>query len=70
MDLKGWINYQYFFIDDPVSSLDDHKIFITASILYELIEENYNNLKIIITTHHVGLYSILFDWLLKGEKKG
>ena len=69
MDLKGWTNYQYFFIDDPVSSLDDHKIFITASILYELIEENYNNLKIIITTHHVGLYSILFDWLLKGEKK-
>ena len=68
MELKGWTDYQYFFIDDPVSSLDDHKIFVTASILYDLIEENYSSLKIIITTHHVGLFSILYDWLKKGEK--
>jgi hypothetical protein len=26
--------------------------------------------KIIIATHHVGMFSILHDWLMKGEKSG
>ncbi len=58
----------YFFIDDPVSSLDDHNIFATVATLYDLIEKHFNNRKIIITTHHIGLFSILFDWLKKGAK--
>lgn len=58
----------HFFIDDPVSSLDDHNIFVTASTLYDLIEEHYKNRKIIVTTHHIGFFAILADWLTKGEK--
>jgi hypothetical protein len=56
------------FIDDPVSSLDDHNIFITADSIYDIIEKHYLKRRIIITTHHIGLYSILFDRLRKGEK--
>ncbi len=69
-DIQGWTGTQntHFFIDDPVSSLDDHNIFITASTIMDLIEEHYTNRKIIITTHHVGIFSILADWLSKGEK--
>ena len=69
-DIQGWTGQQnsHFFIDDPVSSLDDHNIFITASILMDLIEEHHKQRKIIITTHHVGFFSILADWLKKGEK--
>jgi hypothetical protein len=69
-DIQGWTGIQntHFFIDDPVSSLDDHNIFITASTIMDLIEEHYKNRKIIITTHHVGIFSILADWLSKGEK--
>lgn len=69
-DIQGWTGTQntHFFIDDPVSSLDDHNIFITASTIMNLIEEHYKNRKIIITTHHVGIFSILADWLSKGEK--
>ncbi|MCB0413367.1 MAG: AAA family ATPase [Bdellovibrionales bacterium] len=69
-EVEGWADEQnaHFFIDDPVSSLDDHNIFITASTLYELIEKHYEHRKIIITTHHIGLYSILSNWLTKGEK--
>ena len=69
-DIQGWTGEQnsHFFIDDPVSSLDDHNIFITASTLMNLIDEHYKNRKIIITTHHVGFFSILADWLKKGEK--
>lgn len=65
-----WADKQtsHFFIDDPVSSLDDHNIFITASTLFELIERHHKNRRIIITTHHIGFFSILNDWLIKGEK--
>jgi hypothetical protein len=66
-EVEGWADQQssHFFIDDPVSSLDDHHIFITAETLFELIEKYYKKRKIIITTHHVGLYSILSGWLRK-----
>lgn len=69
-DIQGWTGSQnsHFFIDDPVSSLDDHNIFVTASTLMNLIDAHYNQRKIIITTHHVGFFSILSDWLKKGEK--
>ena len=70
MEVEGWADTQtrHIFIDDPVSSLDDHNIFVTASTLYDLIEQHFGERKIIIATHHVGMFSILFDWLKKGEK--
>ncbi len=70
MDVEGWVDRQsgHIFIDDPVSSLDDHNIFVTASTLYDLVEEHFGKRKIIIATHHVGLFSILSNWLNKGEK--
>ncbi len=69
-EVDGWADKQasHFFIDDPVSSLDDHNIFITASTLFDLIEDHFEKRKIIITTHHLGLFAILADWLKKGEK--
>ncbi|MYA66905.1 MAG: AAA family ATPase [Gammaproteobacteria bacterium] len=70
MEVEGWADRQsdHIFIDDPISSLDDHNIFVTASTLYDLIEQYFGQRKIIIATHHVGLYSILCDWLKRGEK--
>ena len=70
MEVEGWADIQprHIFIDDPVSSLDDHHIFVTASTLYELIEQYFEERKVIIATHHVGLFSNLCDWLKKGEK--
>lgn len=69
-EVEGWVDElsKHFFIDDPVSSLDDHNIFVTAATLYDLIENHHQNRKIIISTHHIGLFSILADWVLKGEK--
>ena len=69
-EVEGWADKQssHFFIDDPVSSQDDHNIFISASTLFDLVEDHHESRKIIITTHHIGLYSILADWLTKGEK--
>lgn len=69
-EVEGWTGQQsgHFFIDDPVSSLDDHNIFVTAASLMNLIDNHFENRKIIITTHHIGLFAILADWLNKGEK--
>lgn len=69
-EVEGWADERssHFFIDDPVSSLDDHNIFITASTIYDLINEHHENRKIVVTTHHIGLFSILADLLTKGEK--
>ena len=70
MEVEGWGDRQtqHIFIDDPVSSLDDNNIFVTASTLCDLIEQHFGERKLIIATHHVGMFSILFDWLKKGEK--
>lgn len=58
----------HFFIDDPVSSLDDHNIFVTISSLMDLVDKYYKTRKIIVTTHHIGFFSIFADWLTRGEK--
>lgn len=59
---------QHIFIDDPVSSLDDNNIFNTVNLLYELIKNNLDKKKIIITTHHIGLFSILCNRITKGDE--
>ena len=65
IDSEGWADKQnqYIFIDDPVSSLDDHNIFVTAFTLFELIKKHYETRKIIIPTHHIGFATILGNWL-------
>lgn len=72
LEVDGWANEQdaHIFIDDPVSSLDEHNIFITADTLFNQIETHYEKKRIIITTHHIGLFSILANRLTKGEKSG
>lgn len=68
-EIEDWTEQQnqHIFIDDPVSSLDDNNIFITAYLLFELLKKFCDTRKIIITTHHMGIFSILQDWLKKGE---
>lgn len=66
-DADAWTGEQdaHFFIDDPVSSLDEHNVFITADSILNLIDEKIakSQKRLIITTHHIGLYSILADRL-------
>lgn len=71
-DIDGWANVhnQHIFIDDPVSSLDDNNIYNTVNSLFEMIESNHKSKRIILTTHHIGLFSILADRLTRGGKSG
>ncbi len=70
LEVEGWADTQsaHFFIDDPVSSLDDHNIYVTAYTVFDLIEREFENRKIIITSHHFGFLTILSDMLGKGDK--
>lgn len=54
---------QHFYIDDPVSSLDENNIFITTSTIIDIIERYSQDRKIIITTHHIGFFSMIANWL-------
>ncbi|PAM96382.1 anticodon nuclease [Flavobacterium sp. IR1] len=67
-EVEGWADSQnaHFFIDDPVSSLDDHNIYVTAYTVFDLIEREFEKRKIIITSHHFGFLTILSDMLGKG----
>jgi hypothetical protein len=69
LEVEGWADRQnaHFFIDDPVSSLDDHNIYVTAYTVFDLILREYEKRKIIITSHHFGFLTILSDMLGKGE---
>lgn len=59
----------YIFIDDPVSSLDENNLYITATTIFELLDKIVDSdKKIVVSTHHIGLFSLLIDWLSKGEK--
>ncbi|WP_374091008.1 AAA family ATPase [Methylomicrobium lacus] len=70
LEVDGWADEQdaHIFIDDPVSSLDEHNIFITANTIFQQIEKHFKKKRIIITTHHIGLMNILYNLLKKGEK--
>jgi hypothetical protein len=62
----------HFFIDDPVSSMDDHNIFLTANSIIKLIDEKIatkSEKRIVMTTHHIGLFSILSDRLMNSAHR-
>ena len=64
------VDSQYIFIDDPVSSLDDYNIFISAQAILTLMKQCCSdNKKLIVSTHHMGIFSILQDWVRKSENK-
>ena len=60
---------KYIFIDDPISSVDENNMFFTIFSLYALIKKQFEKKKIIITTHHLGLTSIMQTWLKGAEMK-
>ncbi len=73
-EADAWTGEQdaHFFIDDPVSSMDDHNIFITANSIIKLINDKIaakSEKRIILTTHHIGLFSILSDRLMNSTHK-
>lgn len=60
--LDWFNNLQYIIIDDPVTSLDDYRIYTIALQVLDLIEliQNHKlNIQVLMLTHHLMFYNIL-----------
>jgi hypothetical protein len=56
-DAYKWVKYIY--IDDPISSLDEHNAIVVANHLVQLFRDTPNHLKTVISTHHVLFFNVL-----------
>jgi wobble nucleotide-excising tRNase len=60
-----WVKYVY--IDDPISSLDEHNTITVASDLASIIKGTKNGVKFAISTHHGLFFNVMFNEL-KGKR--
>jgi len=58
-----WVKYIY--IDDPISSLDEHNAIEVAHDLVHLLSASSEDLRIVISTHHVLFYNVIANQLRK-----
>lgn len=61
----NWV--KYFYIDDPISSLDDNNAIGVATDLISLIKKANGKIKTTISTHHSLFYNVLWNEL-RSEK--
>ena len=67
-DSEMFGRYEYIFIDDPVSSLDENHLISLAIDIAELIKRDTSMLKFIITTHNPLFYNVLWNELSSSAK--
>lgn len=53
----NWVKYIY--IDDPISSLDEHNAIVVANHLVQLYRETPNSIKTVVSTHHNLFFNVL-----------
>lgn len=61
-----WVKYVY--IDDPISSLDEHNAIAVATHLARMLKKGESPLKAVISTHHTLFFNVLCNEL-KPKKK-
>jgi hypothetical protein len=54
-----WVKYIY--IDDPISSLDEHNAITVANNLAQLLRKSDSALKGVISTHHTLFFNVLYN---------
>jgi energy-coupling factor transporter ATP-binding protein EcfA2 len=62
----AWV--KHVFIDDPVSSLDEHNAIAVANHLAKLLKREDSRLKIVISTHHTLFFNVLCNELNKANR--
>ncbi|WP_321787096.1 AAA family ATPase [Burkholderia pyrrocinia] len=61
-----WVKYLY--IDDPISSLDEHNAIAVANHLAQLLKRQDNKLKTVISTHHTLFFNVLCNEMNKARR--
>jgi hypothetical protein len=62
----NWVKHIY--VDDPVSSLDEHNAIAVANHLAKLLKRPESPLKAVISTHHTLFFNVLWNELNKANK--
>ena len=61
-----WVKHIY--IDDPISSLDEHNAIAVANHLAKLLKRPESRLKTVISTHHALFFNVLCNELRRANK--
>jgi len=61
-----WVKYIY--IDDPISSLDEHNAITVANHLAQLLKRQDSKIKTVISTHHTLFFNVLSNELGNARK--
>ncbi|WP_199119365.1 AAA family ATPase [Pedobacter sp. ASV28] len=59
----SWV--KYFYIDDPISSLDDNNAIAVASDLSQLLKQAKGKIKVVVSSHHVLFFNVVCNELKK-----
>ncbi len=59
----NWV--KYFYIDDPISSLDDNNAIAVASDLAQLLKKGHGKVKCVISSHHSLFFNVMCNELKK-----
>lgn len=62
----NWVKHIY--IDDPISSLDEHNAITVANHLAKLLKRPESRLKTVISTHHTLFFNVLCNELNKASR--
>ncbi|MBC8951398.1 AAA family ATPase [Xenorhabdus sp. PB62.4] len=63
----NWV--KYFYIDDPISSLDDNNAIAVASDLAQLLKRGTQRVKTVISSHHSLFFNVMCNELKKTSHK-
>jgi hypothetical protein len=61
-----WVKYVY--IDDPISSLDEHNAISVANHLAQLLKKEDSRLKTVVSTHHTLFFNVLCNELKRAKR--
>jgi hypothetical protein len=62
-----WVRYVY--VDDPISSLDEHNAIAVANHLAKLLNRPDNSLKTVVSSHHTLFFNVLWNEFGRNNKK-
>lgn len=65
-DAYAWVKYVY--IDDPISSLDEHNAIAVANHLAQLLKRQDSHLRTIVSTHHTLFFNVLCNEIGKARR--
>ncbi|MBK9237189.1 MAG: AAA family ATPase [Rhodoferax sp.] len=66
IEAYGWVKYIY--IDDPISSLDENNAVMVAHHLAQMLAASPQQVKAVVSTHHVLFFNVLCNELKKSRK--